>query len=419
MKELYELAEDYEIQGNPKGFTETYLKALEIQFKELRLHPPASELHLQILPLDVLRLIFSFCNPIDVSRCMQVSKAWYVIARDGLVWKNLFAKKWKNLIPLEEGEIICNPSIRDWYTIYKHRQLLKIGNYRCVAIDESGIAIKFGLVDSKIPEPLPHQLIKASDRISHIRSKTVVKISTSSYYNPIPLDSRSRHYYWREIFQRLGVQSDRHPLIVSVSPHLQNVNQYMNDIVDTVQIYFRSPAVCFVDAPILALYSASQFVPCLFPAVVLIFEGNEISITAISENRECIHHFLTKKEGNDSRDSKIELPINAFGENFLKEAAQKIRDSYGLFGKNISQPMNILLSGNRIDDSISAELESQLEKMEPFSATKFRFVKQLEPQTDSICGALFFASLNSFKSLFQHQNRILDLTSNHSERTFF
>ena len=393
-KELYERAEDYEKEGKPEEFTETYLRALELQKQAFHQYPSPNELNFQILPFDILRFIFSFCSLTDLSRCMQVSKSWYVIARDGLVWKQLFARTWPNLIYLEES-IMPNvdASIRDWYTIFKQRKMLHTTPLQTIVIDESGNHIKYGLSDSffekqSLSDPLPHKICAVYERVSHIRINYSVQFrpwNSPFVTNPkLDLNSINRHWYWQYIFQQLGVHPDRHPILYSVSPTQKSSKYFFEEIVECAESYFTSPALCFVDSPILVLYSIASQSKSIFPSIVIIAEADSIVITPVSKNKECLHHFMVSHN-----DSSLQLMKNGILQSceFLQEKVEKI---------------TIVLSGAKLG-SFPEELRSSL-------PIENNLIACHDLQRDRLIGGLHFASLSSFKQTFQTK-RIVNLTS--------
>lgn len=63
------------IEGDSKGFTDTYLEAINMQCKAQRsVGSDAADIFLQPLPLEIYIHIFSYLSPRDVCRAMRVCK---------------------------------------------------------------------------------------------------------------------------------------------------------------------------------------------------------------------------------------------------------------------------------------------------------------------------------------------------------
>lgn len=184
----------------------------------------------------------------------------------------------------------------------------------------------------------------------------------------------------------MGVHSDRHPLLISISPFVSQ--EYKQDIVDTATLHFHSPAICFQESPILTLYSLNspQFNP--FPAIVITLANTNVAITPVSSERKCLHHLIIA-------DSNLDLI-----EQNLLQAAQ-------ILSKAIDQIPIVLSETSRQATQIVLSFSEKLKNI--FQPKILKILSSKDPERANVIGGINFCSLSSFPHLFQTR-RIVDLS---------
>eukprot|EP01091_Cochliopodium_minus_P009855 TRINITY_DN2520_c0_g1_i1.p1 TRINITY_DN2520_c0_g1~~TRINITY_DN2520_c0_g1_i1.p1 ORF type:complete len:550 (-),score=139.63 TRINITY_DN2520_c0_g1_i1:318-1967(-) len=91
---LYKKSFELEREGDVEGFTDTYLRAIELQSKAQQSIPVKTTSPFTItLPWNIYRYICSFLSIKEITDSFTVSKAWAEFFRDGRIWKEKFRDK--------------------------------------------------------------------------------------------------------------------------------------------------------------------------------------------------------------------------------------------------------------------------------------------------------------------------------------
>ncbi len=122
-----------DLEGDVKGFTDTYLQALNLQkeAKRCTMSSVSDDMNGILLPHDVYLTIFELLTPKELCSCMSVCKvslvmttkftsilvfiflqSWYDICMDGQLWYKLYKKKWPVGINLEASINFDKPSLK-------------------------------------------------------------------------------------------------------------------------------------------------------------------------------------------------------------------------------------------------------------------------------------------------------------------
>eukprot|EP00026_Physarum_polycephalum_P002858 Phypoly_transcript_02867.p1 GENE.Phypoly_transcript_02867~~Phypoly_transcript_02867.p1 ORF type:complete len:659 (+),score=110.42 Phypoly_transcript_02867:444-2420(+) len=116
-------------EGNPEKFTKTFLELQQIQLEHGR---SLSHVEKVLLGLseELLFNTFSFLPLKDLLQLAQICKSWLTIARNGILWRKMYAKMWseeaaKYIQDSISGDLKIDPAVQQWYAIYKKRSLVE------------------------------------------------------------------------------------------------------------------------------------------------------------------------------------------------------------------------------------------------------------------------------------------------------
>jgi len=154
MDALYKKSIELQKAGDPKGSTEAYLAAQQIQTRfpsvtgdtvqEQRAALASSDWP---LGFDVTIAIFLYLPMKDIASCSQVCKLWHSISSDPSLWRMLFFRKWPFIAKVERL-MGLNPAILDYAKPWKlaYRQRLEAEkNFNVIFFDIGSQTTRFGM----------------------------------------------------------------------------------------------------------------------------------------------------------------------------------------------------------------------------------------------------------------------------------
>jgi hypothetical protein len=157
-----------------------------------------------------------------------------------------------------------------------------------------------------VPRSVVNSGVRFNDRVSHIRFVIKFQIDTESRYGThCTCTGTDRYYFWEHLhnelgksdsicstkiadpcflsfFYNAGIQSDRHPVLIAVSP--RQLASYVTEVLTTMQYYFYPPAICFVDSAVLILHSVAKSQRSFNTATAVLDWGDDnVAVSAISK----------------------------------------------------------------------------------------------------------------------------------------
>lgn len=163
---------------------------------------------IEVLPHEIVHVIFTFLDGASLSRAAMVSKKWNGYSDDNLLWRNLSKITWN----LFESEFFSNLD-QDWKRLLRSSKVIPFfPNSNTVAGEEISVETKTK------PQPMPDRNTKAI--INHLlKDSVLVASSGSSQGNTNTFLSREDAFCWTTNKENSWFRVDLGPLTQVLPTH--------------------------------------------------------------------------------------------------------------------------------------------------------------------------------------------------------